>query len=359
MYKPGEGWDPKVQKLEPGKAYPTTDPSCAREIKTSFDPVAFTIKSQAIEAIGEKTSGLSSFGMGRSSDRPNEPRTATGQVAMLEQGNIRLSGLDVRFLRDDLREILRDIWELDCLYAPEELFFRVAEDDLPGHSLQGGGAKMTKGERAGRYDFDIRFASSIWSREAKKQAAVETFTLDLQNPIINTNPRALWSVTNKFHKAMGDDNFADIVPEPADIGQMKNPKEEWTLMLQGEEVHTHPEDNDELHVIDHIQRADTSTDRQAQQMMAGHIKDHQKQKMAKVMMSALAEKMAQQVQANQQAPGSPVTPGMGAVPPAAPGAIPQTPEAVPSPPIPGGPPPDQFDAGLAGANQRFGLPETQ
>ena len=358
FYKPGEGWDPKVQKLAPRMAYPTTDPSAVREVKGSFDPVAFTIKSQAIEAIGEKTAGLSSFGMGRSSDRPNEPRTATGQISMVEQGNIRLSGLDVRFLCEDMRQILRDIWELDCLYAPEELFFRVAEDDLPGHSLQGGGTKITKEERAGKLDFDIRFASSVWSREAKKQNALAMYQLDLTNPLIVQSPKALWTLAKKIHAALGDDNFADTVPEPPDMGLMKNPKEEWTLMLQGEEVHTHPEDNDELHVIDHIQRADSSTDRQAQQMMGAHIKDHQKQKMAKVMMSALAEKMAQQVQASQQAPGSPAALGMGAVPPVGPGA-PPTPGSAPQPPIPGGPPADQFEAGLEGANQRLGLPEMQ
>lgn len=370
FYKPGEGWDPQVQKLEPGKAYPTTDPSSVREVKSSFDPVAFTIKSQAIEAIGEKTTGLSSFGMGRSSDRPNQPRTATGQIAMVEQGNIRLSGLDVRFLREDIRQFLGDTWELDCLYAPEELFFRVAEDDLPGHATAGGVAKMTRQERAGKFDFDIQFASSIWSREAKKQSAMETFTLDLQNPIINTNPKALWSVTNKFHKAMGDDNFADTVPEPPDMERPKNPKEEWTLILQGEDVNVNPEDNDELHVLDHIQRARETTDRPAQQAMAKHVNDHQKQKAAKMMMSAMAEKMAAAVQqqmagnnGSTQAPGavaSPMDPtsGMGAAPP--PGAPPPTPD---QPPIPGvsSPelPPEGFDAGLEGADQRLGLPEVQ
>lgn len=363
FYKPGEGWDPQVVKLEPGKAFPTTDPSSIREVKTSFDPNGFIIKSQAIEAIGEKTTGLSSFGMGRSSDRPNEPRTATGQIAMVEQGNIRLSGLDVRFLREDMRQILSDIWELDCRYAPAELFFRVSEEDAKGLNREKGMVKMTKGERAGKYDFDIRFASSVWSREAKKQAAVETFTLDLQNPIVNTNPKALWAATNKFHKAMGDDNFADTCPEPSDMERPKKPKEEWTLILQGEDVTTNPEDNDELHVLDHIQRLQETTDQPAQQAMAKHIDDHQKQKAAKVMMSAMAERMAAQIQqriaGNAQVPGavaSPATPTSGTgAPPTAPGA-PPTPA---QPPVPEGPLPDQFEVGLEGANSRLGIPEMQ
>jgi hypothetical protein len=108
-------------------------------------------------------------------------------------------------------------------------------------------------DRDGRYDFKLEFASSVWSKEVKKEMALARYQLDLQNPLIVQNPRALWSVTRDVHEALGDPNFADLVPEPPAPDIPVDPKVEWTRMLEGEDVHVNPLDNDELHMVRHSQ----------------------------------------------------------------------------------------------------------
>jgi len=104
---------------------------------------------------------------------------------------------------------------------------------------------------------------------------------------------------NRVHKALGDDNFADVVPEPADLDMPKNPREEWNLALQGEPIEVNPMDNDDLHLTDHLRRVEHAEQRgvdpDAVNRMIAHIADHQRQKRQKLMVSALTEKLASQL----------------------------------------------------------------
>jgi hypothetical protein len=257
------------------------------------------VKQQSTLAIAERVTGLSDYAMGRSIDRPNAPRTATGQVALIEQGNIRVA-LDMAFARQDLGRMLSHFWTLECQFTPPQVFFRVTEEEAGGlFPVSRGGATMTAKEFAGRYDFDLKFADSVWSKEAQKERALTMYQLDLSNPLIAQNPRALWAIAQRVHKALGDDNFADVLPEPPDLGLPKRPQEEWTLALEGDEITVHPADNDEQHLVDHYRRLKDALmappedrDEQAIQRMVKHSIDHQQQKQAKVLMASLAERMA-------------------------------------------------------------------
>ncbi len=332
--------DAKSLRLEPRMAIPCEDPAGVSQLKLSFDPNYSVIKEQACLAVVERQTGLSDQSMGRSIDRPNAPKTATGQVALLEEGNLRVS-LDMMFLREDMGNVLDHIWPRVIIYRAnpgDSVFFRVAEDDSNLFGAKGGFASMTAAEFNSNYDFDVKFATSHWSREAEKEKNLALYQIDLQNPLIIQNPRALWMVTNKVHKALGDDNFADLVPEPPDLGAPKNPKQEWSMILQGEEVHVNPLDNDELHIMDHMRRVkeekdSPNPDKKAINAMVAHMIEHRGQAGQKAMMQALASKLASSVaglanhpgagalmggQAQQLLGGGDQTPaGQGAVPPGA------------------------------------------
>lgn len=300
FYRPGAGFDAKTFRYSPFTSIPTEDPAAVNALLMRADLQGPIIGQQAVQAMAERVSGVSDQTLGRAIDRPNAPRTASGQIALIEQGDIRAS-LDTMMLREDLCLILARFWELEQEFSPAEVFFRVTEEDAKGvFPVSRGGSMMTAEERNSRYDFDIKFATSVWSREAQKEKTLARYQLDLANPLIATNPRALWMVTNEAHKALGDANFGDVVPMPPDLGLPKPPREEWTLMLQGEDVEVNPQDNDDLHLVDHQRRLQEAAsgerpDRAAMQAMVSHILAHQQQKRTKMLMQALTQQLTEQV----------------------------------------------------------------
>ena len=309
FYRPSSGLTPERIQLEPGMAIPCDNPSTdvfQVKIQTNMDIAQW--KEQCTLAYGEKLTGMSDLQMGRQSDRPNAPRTARQTVALLEEGNVRIS-LDTKVLREDMAAVLAHFWDLEYMFSPEETFFRVTEDDADGlFPVNNGGSLLTIEDRDGRYDFRLQFANSVASREAKKEQSLARYQLDLQNPLIIQNPMALWEVTRNVHEALGDPNFEALVPKPPQPDIPIDPKVEWTMMLQGEEVHVNPQDNDQLHLMRHhqdLQRAERNPkgatgDPEAIANLIAHYHDHMAQLQAKKLQQAVLEMAAKSIQQGMQ-----------------------------------------------------------
>jgi hypothetical protein len=298
FYKPSSGFNPDQFQYAPYQAIPTEDPAGVRVVTTQTNLQYPIVKEQGLLSYAERVTGRTDFSMGRSSDRPSDPKTARGTIALLEQGNIR-ANLDVIVLREDMSQMLGHFWGLEQQFpGSEKTFFRVTEEQAGGlFPVSKGGAYIEPDELGGRYDFDLKFATSVWGQEAEKERQVQLYGLDLQNPLINQNPRALWMITQRVHKALGDDNFADLMPEPPDLGQPRSPREEWALALQGEEIMVHPDDHDELHIRQHIGQvqeetaAGGRTDASAAKAMLEHIQAHRSQEAQKRLMQALTNQL--------------------------------------------------------------------
>lgn len=306
-YRPASGVTPDTIRIEPGLAIPLDNPQTdLLQIKIGTNLEAITWKEQVILSYGEKLTGLSDLQMGRQSDRPNAPRTATQTVKLLEEGNVRIS-LDTKVLREDMSVVLSHFWELEFMFSPEQTFFRVTEEDADGlFETKDGAAAITMEDRDGRYDFKLEFASSVWSKEVKKEQALARYQLDLQNPLIVQNPRALWAVTRDAHEALGDPNFADLVPEPPAPDIPIDPREEWTRMQEGEEVHINPMDNDQLHMIRHYKDAEAaSKDPNAEPESRAALHTHYMQHLAQLTQKKLQQAVIEQAltAAGQIAPG--------------------------------------------------------
>jgi len=307
FYEPAAGHQQKPIKIEPGKLYPTANSSSIKFVQIPYNPNYFLVKEQACLAVAERVTGRSDQAMGRALDRPNAPRTASGQMMLIEEGNVR-GALDMTLLREDLSAVLQHFWQLDCQFSKPETFFRVTEEEAGGlFEARSGFASLTSGERFGRYDFRLKFATSQWRREALKQEALTLYQLALANPLVAQNPRALWVSLNRLHAAFGDSHFAEVIPEPPDLDQPKNPKEEWMLMLQGEEVTVNPADHDDLHLMRHngqledaVRWAKDHRDEDAIRKLAAHVLEHQDQKRQKMAVAALTERLTQQLAQNTQ-----------------------------------------------------------
>jgi hypothetical protein len=301
-FKPASGFDPQTFRVEPGLAIPLNDPkNDIFQFQIKADMSIAQWKEQVLLAYGERLTGMSDMHLGRQSDRPNAPRTGVQTQQLLEEGNVRIS-LDTKVLREDMSAVLGHFWDLEYMFSGPQIFFRVTEEDADGmFAVNNGGAMLTLEDRDGRYDFRLQFANSVYSREAKKEQSLARYQLDLQNPLIMSNPLALWEVTNKAHEALGDPNFADLVPRPPQPDIPVDPKTEWVNLLHGEDVQVNPQDNDQLHLIRHmkdLQRAEDDTsgataDPDAIQKLMKHYRDHIAQLQQKKLQQAIVEQAVQ------------------------------------------------------------------
>lgn len=306
FFQPGSGFDPKAFTVEPGKAYPTQDPNGVRVINIAPNLQFGLMRQQDILSHAERVTGITDQSMGRASGRPNEPRTATGQIALLQSGNVR-AWLDAAVLREDTERIIQDFWEMEVSLGHEETFFRVTEQEAGGlFEVKQGGAVMTPEEFAGRMDFKLKFATTVYAKEAKKAQALAFYQVSTANPIVATNPAALWSSLYRLAQEFGVDDFEAIVPKPPEVDLPLNPNQEWSKMLEGEEVEVHPQDHDEMHIAQHAKQIDQERqarepDVQAVNLGIRHLMKHKEQQRTKALMQA-------QVAELTQAMGDPMNP---------------------------------------------------
>jgi len=315
FYKRDSGLNQRVERLTPGTMIPTEDPGGVNVISLRPNLEYAVMRNQDILSIGERTTGITDQSMGRSIDRPNAPRTATGQLALIEEGNVR-AYLDATILREDIEQIIDDIWMLDSDLAQKEdpgVWFRVTESEAEGPAgfdVERGGAYMTAQEFGGQYDFRLKLAVSAYSREAQAQKVITLYDRAMLNPVVATNPAAMWAVLNRLAEALGVDNFEALVPAPPQPDLPKTPDQEWNEMLEGnDQVLPNPQDNDQLHLIEHGKqlsqsRNDPNADVQARQLLIKHIMQTREQMASKQAMQALTQQLIQSIQP-EGGPGAP------------------------------------------------------
>jgi hypothetical protein len=299
--RPGSGLKRGETQYKPWTVVWSDDPAGVKTLDARVDHNWAIAMGQSLQGFKEQTTGVSDANVGRSTDRPNAPRTASGQLALIEQGNIRAS-IDTRSLKEDFSEIAAWFWLLETMFGSSDTFFRVTEEDAGGlFDVKQGGSHLTEAERGGRFDFRVKFASSYWSREAKKERFLQLYQMLSLNPLVASNPAILGQVTRELCKQLGHPDIAALIPMPAQIDAPRTPAQEWTLMLEGRDAPPHPQDNDAMHLVDHerqlqlaMQSADPDPD--AIMRLQDHIAKQQIQQTQKMQMQAMASAVVQQAQ---------------------------------------------------------------
>ena len=318
LARPGSGIKRGETRWRPFSVLWTEDPNGVKTLDARVDHQWAVAMGQSLQGFKEQTTGISDSNVGRSTDRPNAPRTASGQLALIEQGNIRAS-IDTRWLKEDFGAIAKWFWTLETMFGSADTFFRVTEEDAGGlFDVAQGGAHLTDAERGGRFDFVVKFASSYWSREAKKERFLQLYQMLSLNPLVASNPAILGQVTRELCKQLGHPDIAALIPMPAQIDAPRTPGEEWTLMLEGRDAAPHPQDNDAMHLVDHQRQLElalqaASPDPDAVMRLQDHIAKQQIQQTQKMQMQAMASAVVQQA----QQVGQMATPGQTGQPPQA------------------------------------------
>ncbi|KKK80307.1 hypothetical protein LCGC14_2824820, partial [marine sediment metagenome] len=181
--------------------------------------------------------------LGRQLSQPNAPRTLGQQQLLQAESNVRLL-LDIRLERENLRELLKRIWELDKRFLEKPVFFRVTEED-PGDV-------MTEEDMQGSYDFDIGPITALSNRQQKTQELLQMLALSGQVGI----PQVTMALFKRAVEKAGFPDVAALIPDASEQKPGMSPEEENNLMLKGKDVDPSPLDNHTKHIPVHQAQAD-------------------------------------------------------------------------------------------------------
>jgi hypothetical protein len=253
-YRPASGANPDVIKIQPGIMIPSDNPQeDIRFFNITWNPQHNVLKQQNMLALVERLLGNLDASSGNQQGRTFGQKTARGTLALLERGDLRVN-FDTSFLLLDFGKLLKRLWELCAMHAPPSQFFRVTGEDAEGllknTKIENGFATMTAEEFGGEFDFELKPATGIHAKEAQKDDLLQLFALLMQLQIFQVNANATWKAARDICKKFGI-ALEKYMPEPQPPEMSIDPKEEWLMMLRGEEVHVSPIDDDQKHLIRH------------------------------------------------------------------------------------------------------------
>lgn len=238
FYSPAAGFNPDQRKMEPYTAVPCADPNAVKVVnlgQINMGPYVLII--QQLIGFSENITALTQAQLGRTSDRPNAPRTYGQQALLQAESNTRLL-LDIRLERTSLKELLNRVWEMDKMWLPKPYFFRVTEES--------GDDVLTAEDMMGEYDFDIGPVTSVANKAVRLQEDMQALALSVQIGL----PQAVFPMLKKVLTKLGHPDVAANIPDPQ-LKQQLTPEEENVRMFQGQDVDPHPMDNDAVHIAKH------------------------------------------------------------------------------------------------------------
>ena len=190
----------------------------------------------------ENISGLTQVEMGRPFQQPNAPRTL-GQQQLLQVGSGIRQLLDLRLERENLRELMNRIWDLDRRFLPDAIYFRVTEDAEP--------EIMSKEDMQGNYDFDIGPLTSAANKQQRQMEFMQSYALLSQSPAVMQSPALRIELDKEVLRNIGRADLANLLPDTESMAPPKLPEQENALMGQGQDVDPHPADNHQQHIAKH------------------------------------------------------------------------------------------------------------
>lgn len=243
FYSPAAGVNFESFRLEGGQAIPCADPT--KIVTVNFGNVNMSptvvLQNQLLN-FAENISGLTQVEMGRPFQQPNAPRTL-GQQQLLQVGSGIRQLLDLRLERENLRELLNRIWDLDRRFLPDAIYFRVTEDAEP--------EMLSKEEMQGNYDFDIGPLTSTANKQQKQMEFLQSYALLAASPAVAQSPALRVELDKEVLRNIGRADLAQLLPDTEAMAPPKSPEVENALMGQGQDVDPHPGDNHQQHIAKH------------------------------------------------------------------------------------------------------------
>lgn len=252
FHNPAEGYQKQVFELMPGVSYPVEGkpsetvyfPNLSRSLAWAMDD--FKILFEVLERL----TGAASYFM---TTDTNPSGTATRDTIVNEKGETKFS-LWVKRLMIDICEIITMLFNLYQDMAPPDLGERVLGEE--GKQLiKNLSIKSLRGNYAATMTPDIISGSKTLEKQVQLWGFENLLQTVWFDPSIN--PRGNWQMTaDTMRKVMGvEDSELYMPPKPKDaVGSSREVSDEWTRLMQGEEVELIPGENPAEHFMGHMKQ---------------------------------------------------------------------------------------------------------
>lgn len=266
FYDPGSDFDPTQFVLEPNGMYPIRGGSSAIYFPPFQDaPASLFQEETLIFRYAEQLTGASEpmQGVQASGDV-----TATEFAGVLGRSNVRFDLIYKRY-ETAFKELVQMLVLLDRQFMPDRKEYRVVGSDgrFKWESLK-------RQEMSGRLDLLIS-GRSVANEMQERQMAVTKYQFAMSNPLIVSNPSALYENTKEVFERLGTKDIDRKVPVPPQA-KARTPVEEHELMYRGKMVYPDPREDAQMHLAEHLGETsqpefDAAIDPMVKQMFMAHI----------------------------------------------------------------------------------------
>ena len=230
FYDPSGDLDAPVLTLGPNKGTPITDPSrnvLFPDIRIPVDQLIAAIR-LVLEFI-ERLTAASSYVMGKESEIVGGSGTATRTNAIMQSAQERFT-IPMNRLRVGMCNILRTHLDILQLNIPPGLESRVLGE--AGQPLFENN-ELSQIGISGEFDVYQVEDPALGSQSQERELNNALYSVLIQNPLIASNPSALYTITADLIKGYGKLPEEILGPEP-DRDSIDDPEQENTLIIQGD-----------------------------------------------------------------------------------------------------------------------------
>lgn len=243
FFDPMAGFNPSELHLVPGLLVPTNGPPSQAVYFPSMQlsmPEMYR-EEEALFLYAERMLGAGANVQGILQPK----RISATEVASID----RRSGIRFLTLFNRIKKGLKGIFDLalylDQQYMPPEIQVRVTGLDSSEPLF----STISREDVIGKFDVLVN-GNSIVDEQAEKQEQLQLYQLGIANPLIASDPMALYELTKDTFIKLGAKKIDSYLRLPEDFVP-KSTKEEHNLFLQEEDVKPNRTENVEVHLSEH------------------------------------------------------------------------------------------------------------
>ena len=302
FYNPTSGLKKGDVKIEPGKLVPTSAPKDIVFPNWNRPNVADMPYIQLLMSFAERLTSATNYFQGSAPSQPNAPRTFGATAAIIQEGQINFD-LHIQRYHRSLHEVFAGSQQLYAHFKSEDEIQFMA----PGAETIG---KIRIDDLRKSVGLIFKSNATNTNKAVKQQFNMLLYDRFMANPLIVTQPMALYNITRRFALSHEYLEFDQDVPRPmpemdhAPMDQM----EEIEAMRMGQNISVLPVDNHQMHlqIIQQFMMDDASMEMSPESMTMLVTHSSQHQQMAAMMQRAA---MTNPSQPDTRGPGGPGTLG--------------------------------------------------
>lgn len=293
FFRPTSNLTKEPIRIQPGLMIPMANPNDVVIPQWGRANAADTPFIQMLMSFMERLTSATNYFQGSAPSRPNAPRTFGATAAIIQEGQVNFD-LHIRRYHQSMHHVFNDTKSLYRHYRSEDIEFMA-----PGTDTM---ARVSMDYLSHDYGIIFKGNSANTNKAIRQQFNALIYDRFVGNPLIGSNPLALYNVTRRFALAHEYFEFDQDVPRPSEeITRAPMPQEqEIEAMRYGQSLAALPTDNhaEHIQVIQTFIQSDLAIEypQEAMVLLIGHLQQHEQ--MMALMQRAQTTQLGQQDQRN-------------------------------------------------------------